>query len=77
MESYLRFQLHGITGPVRSAKLRLGVPTNGTVDGPGVHATSGDWSESGRDLVHPARRTAPTAAADAGAIPPKTRSRTT
>ena len=46
MESFLRFQLSGINGPVRSAKLTLTATTNGTVDGPGVHSVSGDWSES-------------------------------
>jgi glucose/arabinose dehydrogenase/chitodextrinase len=46
MESFLRFQLSGISGSVRSAKLTLTAATNGTVDGPGVHSVSGDWSES-------------------------------
>jgi glucose/arabinose dehydrogenase/PKD repeat protein len=46
MASYLRFQVSGIGGPVRSAKLLLTAATNGTVDGPGVHAASGEWSES-------------------------------
>ena len=55
MESFLRFQLSGINGPVRSAKLTLTAATNGTVDGPGVHSVSGDWSESDRDLGHQAR----------------------
>jgi glucose/arabinose dehydrogenase/fibronectin type 3 domain-containing protein len=45
-ESFLRFQLSGINGPIRSAKLTLTATTNGTVDGPGVHSVSGDWSES-------------------------------
>jgi glucose/arabinose dehydrogenase/chitodextrinase len=71
MESYLRFDMQGITGSVRSAKLRLWVPFNGTVDGPGVHATTGNWSESAVSWstrpVHAA-----SAAADADAIPPKT-----
>ena len=38
VESFLRFQLSGINGPVRSAKLTLTATTNGTVDGPGVHS---------------------------------------
>ena len=43
-ESYLRFLVGGLSGTVTSAKLRLRATSN-TIDGPGVYATSSDWSE--------------------------------
>ena len=44
-------------GEIRSAKLRLTASsTDGTVDGPGVHAVTGDWTESGGHVGHQARR---------------------
>jgi hypothetical protein len=52
MESALRFDVTGVAGrAVTSAKLRLFVNSDGTVDGPGIHAcTAGaactTWSES-------------------------------
>ena len=67
MESYLRFHLAGVTGPVRSAKLKLTAAFNGTVDGPGVHSATGAWSESGVTWsTRPGHGS--TAAADTGAI---------
>ena len=42
-ESYLRFQVSGITGPIQSAKLRLRAGSNGTVDGPAVFTASNTW----------------------------------
>jgi chitodextrinase len=45
VESYLRFTVSGVAGPVRSARLRLWV-TNGTIDGPAVWSAAGDWTES-------------------------------
>jgi glucose/arabinose dehydrogenase/PKD repeat protein len=47
MESYVRFQLAGITGPVQSAKLRLYDTNNATVDGPAAYGTSSTWTETG------------------------------
>ena len=38
IESYLRFRVTGVTGPLQSAKLRLWV-TDATVDGPAVYTT--------------------------------------
>jgi PKD repeat protein len=71
MESYLRFNLDDVTGPVRSAKLRLWVPFNGTVDGPGVHPTTSAWSEPAVTWsTRPTHDATP--AADADAIPAKT-----
>jgi glucose/arabinose dehydrogenase/fibronectin type 3 domain-containing protein len=66
-ESYLKFQVSGIAGEIRSAKLRLTASTNGTVDGPGVHSVSGDWSESTVTwATKPGRGTDPVS--DSGAI---------
>ncbi|HET7035685.1 MAG TPA: DNRLRE domain-containing protein [Thermomicrobiaceae bacterium] len=45
-ESFLRFSVSGLTGPVASATLRLYV-SNGSSNGPAVYATSNDWSETG------------------------------
>ena len=68
-ESYLKFQVSGIAGEIRSAKLRLTTSTNGTVDGPGVHSVSGDWSESAVTwATKPARGADPVS--DSGAIAP-------
>ena len=47
---FLRFQVSGIPaeGEVRSAKLRMTASsTGGTVDGPGAHGVTGDWTETG------------------------------
>jgi hypothetical protein len=45
-ESYLRFPVAGISGPVRSAKLRLFV-VDGTVNGPEIYRTTNAWTETG------------------------------
>ena len=45
-QSFLRFQVAGITGRVTSAKLRLRSITD-TADGPAVRGTTNDWSETG------------------------------
>jgi hypothetical protein len=46
IESYLRFSLHGLTGTVTRATLRL-YASDGTTDGPRVFLTSGGWTEGG------------------------------
>ncbi len=46
MESYLRFAVGGLAGPVRRATLRLFV-TNDTDDGPGVFPVTAAWNEGG------------------------------
>ena len=46
VESYLRFEVTGVSGPVQSATLRVYAYSD-TVDGPGVYTTTGGWSESG------------------------------
>lgn len=45
-ESYLRFAVGGLLGPVRQATLRLYV-TNGSINAPAVYTTSGSWTEGG------------------------------
>ena len=44
-ESYLRFQVSGVPGPMKSAKLRLSA-TTATPDGPGVHSAASTWTET-------------------------------
>ena len=45
-ESYLRFNVSGVSGAVQSAKLRVYVTANGTNNGPAVQLASNDWTES-------------------------------
>jgi chitodextrinase len=47
VESYLRFQLSGITGTVTNARLRVCDTDNATVDGPAAYGTSSSWTETG------------------------------
>ena len=66
-ESYLRFQVSGVTGPIQSAKLRVRALSNGTVDGPAVFTASNDWTQSTIKWTNrPARGT--TVIGDVGAI---------
>jgi hypothetical protein len=46
IESYLRFPVTGLAGPVRRATLRLWV-TDKSVDGPAVYPTGNGWTETG------------------------------
>ena len=45
-ESYLRFQLAGITGPVVDAELRMQSTTDGTKNGPALYGAGGGWNET-------------------------------
>jgi chitodextrinase len=45
VESYLRFVVSGVSGPVQTATLRLWV-TSSTANGPAVYTTNNTWSES-------------------------------
>jgi len=45
-ESYIRFTVSGVTGPIQSATLRLFV-TNGSSNGPSLYLTNNTWTESG------------------------------
>ena len=47
VESYLRFTVSGVTGPIQSARLRVYVTTNGTNNGPAVYAAGNSWTETG------------------------------
>ncbi len=44
-ESFLRFEVSGLSGPVLRAKLRL-YATDATVNGPALYSTGLDWQES-------------------------------
>jgi chitodextrinase len=72
MESYVRFTVSGVgSATVRSAKLRLYVPSDATADGPGIYACTASacstWTESGITWnTRPARAT--TATAETGRI---------
>jgi PKD repeat protein len=68
IESYLRFDVSGISGTVQSATLRLYAVSDPTIDGPAVYPTGNDWSETGITWDN---RPAPTgsAMADVGAAP--------
>lgn len=45
-ESYIRFNVTGVTGAVQNATLRLFV-SNGSSDGPGVYGVDSNWTETG------------------------------
>lgn len=45
-ESYLRFSVSGVTGPVTRAVLRL-YASDGTTDGPRLHRSGSGWTEGG------------------------------
>ena len=67
VESYLRFNLAGISGQVQSAKLRLYDTDNATADGPAAYGTSASWTETGITWSNrPARTSGPVD--DRGAI---------
>ena len=44
IESYLRFNVTGVTGPVVRARLKLS-STTGTIDGPTLRSTGNSWTE--------------------------------
>jgi glucose/arabinose dehydrogenase/PKD repeat protein len=66
VESYLRFNVSGVSGPVQSAKLRLWV-TSSTADGPAVYTTGSTWSETGITWANRPARTS-SATDDKGVI---------
>ena len=59
VETYLRFDVSGLSGAVQSARLRL-YATNGSADGPHVRKTSNGWAET---TLNWSNRPAPTAPA--------------
>ena len=67
IESFLRFRVTGVTGPLQSAKLRLWV-TDATADGPAVYTTGNSWAETGITWDNrPGRTSGPVD--DKGALP--------
>ena len=66
VESYLRFQVAGVSGPVQSAKLRLWT-TSSTANGPAAYSTGNSWSETGISWSNRPARTSG-ATDDKGAI---------
>jgi hypothetical protein len=46
IESFIRFTVTGLSGPIQSARFRVYVTDNGTGDGPAVHLTDNSWTES-------------------------------
>jgi glucose/arabinose dehydrogenase len=70
VESFLRFSVANLSGPIQRARLRLYVPgttDSGTVDGPAVYATNTSWSETGIVWTNRPARTS-SATDDKGAI---------
>jgi hypothetical protein len=47
IESFIRFTVNDVQGPIQDARLRLYVTDNGTENGPAVHATDNTWEEDG------------------------------
>jgi hypothetical protein len=45
LESFIRFTVTGVSGPVQSALVRLYATTNGTQNGPAIYATNPSWNE--------------------------------
>ena len=46
IESFLRFTVTEVAGPIQSARLRVYVTDNGTDNGPAVHTTDSSWDEN-------------------------------
>jgi hypothetical protein len=45
LESFIRFTVTGVSGPVQNARVRLYATTNGTKNGPAIYATDPSWDE--------------------------------
>ncbi|MGB8932523.1 MAG: DNRLRE domain-containing protein, partial [Anaeromyxobacteraceae bacterium] len=45
LESFVRFTVNGVSGPVQNARVRLYTTTNGTKNGPAIYATNPSWNE--------------------------------
>lgn len=46
VESFIRFTITGIAGPIQNAQLRVYDTTNASEDGPAVYATGTSWAET-------------------------------
>src|SRR5688572_12551884 len=47
IESFIRFTVSGVTGPIQSARLRVFVTTNGSANSPAVYGANNAWTETG------------------------------
>ena len=45
LESFIRFTVAGISGPIQNARIRLYATTNGTRNGPAIYTTNPIWNE--------------------------------
>jgi len=66
VETFLRFDVTGLTGTVSSARLRL-YASNGSADGPAVYPTGTGWAETGLTWASRPPRTGP-ASDDRGSV---------
>jgi calcineurin-like phosphoesterase family protein len=62
LESFVRFTVTGVSGPVQSARVRLYSTTNGTKNGPAIYATNPLWNE--KDITWNKRPARTSSAAD-------------
>jgi hypothetical protein len=46
LESFIRFTVTGVSGPIQSARLRLYATDNDTSNGPAIYATDPSWNEN-------------------------------
>jgi hypothetical protein len=44
LESFIRFTVAGMSGPIQNARIRLYATTNGTKNGPAIYATDPAWN---------------------------------
>src|SRR5215211_2687951 len=47
VESFIRFTVSGVTGPLQTARLRVYVTTNSSTNGPAVYGANNTWTETG------------------------------
>jgi len=59
IESYLRFEVRGVSGTVSRALLRLWVPAGGTANGPAVFTATNTWTQRGINWGNRPRSTGP------------------
>jgi hypothetical protein len=62
VKSLLRFRVRGVSGPIRSAQLLLRTGSNpnaATANGPGIHGTTTEWSETNVSWSNRPRATSP------------------
>ena len=58
IESFIRFTVSGVTGPIQGALLRVYITTNSSTNSPAVYGASNSWTETGITWrTRPARTT--------------------